>query len=191
MRDILGGEIDAEPVGAIRWRSLAEFPGLPEPVEDGETFLENAQRKALHYARATGLWAIADDSGIEVDALNGEPGVRSARYAGEPCNDEANNARLLENLRPVPPERRTARFRCAVMLSDGHTALAWAEGTVEGRIIDQPQGANGFGYDPLFWYEPAGMTTAMMTPAAKHAISHRGRALRTLREKIADLGLHA
>ena len=146
--------------GLIRWRRLAEFPGLPQPVEDGETFLANARLKALHYARHTGLWTIADDSGLEVDALGGDPGVRSARYAGEPSNAKANNALLVRNLTGIPAGQRTARFRCAAVLAAPDQTLASAEGTVEGRIVDEPRGTNGFGYDPHFWIDAAGMTAA-------------------------------
>jgi len=184
MREILRG---AEPSGTIRWRLLSEFPDAPEAVEDGTTFAANAEMKAHHYARWSGLWTIADDSGLEVDALGGEPGVFSARFAGEPCNDAANNALLIQRLAGVPPERRTARFRCVVVLSDGRQVLASAEGVVQGRIIDTPLGTNGFGYDPHFWVEEAGMTTAQMSPERKHAISHRGQALRRLREQLAPL----
>jgi len=166
---------------------LMEFPAWPPPVEDGETFLANAEIKARYFARLSGLWTLADDSGLEVDALGGEPGVRSARYAGEPGDDKANNALLLERLKGVPAERRTARFRCAVVLSDGHDVLASAEGAIEGRIIEGPRGGGGFGYDPLFWVDEKGMTTAEMTAAQKHAISHRGQALRRLRERLTTL----
>jgi XTP/dITP diphosphohydrolase len=181
MQEILGAE---DLGGQVRWRLLSEFSGWPEAVEDGATFMANAELKAGHYARWSGLWTIADDSGLEVDALGGEPGVYSARYAGEPSDDAANNALLIQRLANVPPERRTARFRCAVALSDGRQTLARAEGTVEGRIIDTPLGVNGFGYDPHFWVEQAGMTTAQMSPERKHAISHRGQALRRLREPL-------
>jgi len=174
----------ADAGGQVRWRLLSEFSGWPEAVENGDTFVANAEIKARHYARWSGLWTIADDSGLEVDALGGEPGVRSARYAGEPCNDTANNALLIERLAGVPGERRTARFRCAVALSDGPGVLAIAEGAVEGRIIDASRGANGFGYDPHFWVEDAGLTMAEMGPERKHAISHRGQALRRLREEL-------
>lgn len=189
MQEILGVGNPAESAGlaGVRWRLLSEFGGLPEAVEDGQTFLANAERKAAHYARLTGLWTIADDSGLEVDALGGEPGVRSARYAGEPRSDAANNALLIKRLAGVPEARRTARFRCAVVLSDGHRVLAWAEGTVQGRIIDNPRGSNGFGYDPHFFIEQAGMTAAELPPQAKHAVSHRGQALRRLREQLASL----
>jgi XTP/dITP diphosphohydrolase len=174
----------ADPGGQVRWRLLSEFHGWPEAVEDGETFTANAAIKAHHYALWSGLWTIADDSGLEVDALGGAPGVRSARYAGEPTDDAANNALLISRLTGVPPEKRTARFRCAVALSDGQNVLATAEGAVEGRIVDAPRGSNGFGYDPHFWIEAAAMTTAEMAAEQKHAISHRGQALRRLREQM-------
>jgi XTP/dITP diphosphohydrolase len=181
MQDILR---TADAAGQVRWRLLSEFTGWPEAVEDGDSFTANAAVKAQHYARCSGLWTIADDSGLEVDALGGAPGVRSARYAGEPSNDAANNALLIGRLAGVPAERRAARFRCAVALSDGRGILAAAEGAVEGRIIDTPRGTNGFGYDPHFWLEEAGLTMAEMSPERKHAISHRGQALRRLREQL-------
>ncbi len=186
MRGILSGS-DAVVLKSICWRSLHEFEGLTEPVEDGETFLANAEIKARHYAGLVGLWTVADDSGLEVDALDGEPGVRSARYAGTPRNDRANNALLIKRLAAVPPERRSARFRCAVVLSDGQKVLASAEGTVEGRIIDTPRGSNGFGYDPHFWIDAAGMTAAEMPSERKNAISHRGQALRQLGGQLIEL----
>lgn len=191
MREIIGGEaagIADLPI-AIHWRMLSEFvtAGWPEPIEDGATFLANAEIKARHYARLSGLWTIADDSGLVVDALGGEPGVRSARYAGEPKDDAANNALLVRKLAGVPAEQRTARFCCAVVLCDGARVLASAEGTVEGRIIDTPRGTNGFGYDPHFFIDDAGRTTAEMSPDEKHAISHRGKALRKLHDRLAAL----
>ena len=196
MREILGAlpALNHQPgphkggeKAPIRWRMLSEFPDWPAPVEDGETFLANATLKASHYARLSGLWTVADDSGLEVDALGGAPGVYSARYAGEPSDSLANNAKLVRNLAGIPAERRTARFRCAVVLTDGQRVLASAEGAVEGRIIDQPLGTNGFGYDPHFWVDAFGMTTAQMPSEQKHAISHRGQALRKLAEQLPKL----
>ena len=184
MQEILGA---GDCGGRVRWRRLSEFSGWPEAVEDGETFPANAAIKARHYARWSGLWTVADDSGLEVDALGGAPGVRSARYAGEPTNDAANNALLITRLAGVPAERRSSRFRCAVALSDGQEVLAAAEGAVEGRIIDTPRGSNGFGYDPHFWIEAAGLTMAEMSPERKHAISHRGQALRRLHDKLLEI----
>lgn len=193
MSEILAGQAGAQHP-PIRWRSLSEFAdrNWPEPVEDGETFMANAQLKAHYYARLSGLWTLADDSGLAVDALGGEPGVRSARFAGEPKSDQANNALLIRRLTGLPDAQRSARFCCAVVLSDGQHVLARAEGSVEGRIIDEPRGSNGFGYDPHFWVPEFGMTTAEMTPERKHAISHRGQALTRLRDQLAGLdGLEA
>ena len=183
IREILTGEDRRHPL-PVTWRTLSEFPAWLEPIEDGTTFLGNAEIKARYYATCSGLWTIADDSGLVVDALDGAPGVRSARFAGEPSDSQANNALLIQRLTGVPTEQRTARFCCAVVLADAKHVIASAEGTVEGRIVDEPMGRNGFGYDPHFWYEPAGMTTAQMTSEAKHAISHRGQALRRLREQL-------
>ncbi len=170
-------------------RSMHDY-GVPEPIEDGATFEANALIKARACAAATGLPAIADDSGLEVDALDGAPGVLSARYAGEPSDDDRNNAKLVAELAGVPPERRTARFVCAaaVVLPDGPESVVRA--AIEGRIVDAPRGANGFGYDPYF--EPVGSdadgrTTAELSAAEKHAISHRGQAFRALGPRIVAL----
>lgn len=171
----------------VRLATLAEHPGLPEAVEDADTFEENAKRKAVHYARLTGHWTLADDSGLAVDALNGSPGVRSARYAGPEADDAANNAKLITELAEVPPKKRTARFCCAVALAGPSGVLAEAFGTVEGTIIDQPRGSNGFGYDPHFYVPRHGMTTAEMDPQRKNRISHRGKAFRAIRPHIKRL----
>lgn len=167
--------------------SLADLPSLPEAVEDADTFEGNAKLKALHYAKLTGLIALADDSGLEVDALGGAPGVRSARYAGSVCDDAANNAKLVRELDGVASERRTARFRCSLALVSGHAVIDVASGAVEGLIIDEPRGANGFGYDSHFLVPQCGMTTAEMPPARKNELSHRGRALRAIRPAIKRL----
>ena len=182
MEQILGG---SHP--DVRWRRLSEWPDWPEPVEDGETLRANAELKARYYAKRSGLWTIADDSGLEVDALGGEPGVRSARYAGEPKDDGRNNALLIDRLAGVPEAERSARFRCCVVLADGDQVLASAEGAVEGRIIDTPRGDNGFGYDPHFYVEARQATAAEMTAAKKNAISHRGQALRQLGERLNEI----
>jgi len=186
MSEILGADDASAGDAVVRWRLLSEFAdkGWPEPIEDGTTFIANAEIKARHYASLSGLWTLADDSGLEVDTLNGEPGVRSARYAGEPSNDQANNKLLIERLARVPADQRSARFHCAVVLSDGQKVLATAEGFVEGQIVDEARGNNGFGYDPHFWIVSSGMTAAEMSPDQKHAVSHRGQALRRLREKL-------
>jgi len=171
----------------VRWIDLSDLPQMPECVEDGHTFEANAEKKALHYARLTGFWTLADDSGLEVDALGGAPGVWSARFAGEPRSDARNNEKLIRLLAGVPIQRRTARFRCALVLADAHGVLARASGVVEGLIIDEPRGANGFGYDPHFLIPAFGRTAAELDPDQKNRISHRGRALQQIREPILHL----
>ena len=166
------------------WHGLDAFPGVPAAVEDGATFAENARRKALHYAQATGLCTLADDSGLEVDCLGGEPGVHSARYAGTPRDDDANNRKLVAALAGVPLERRTARFRCALALARPGELLVETEGAVAGLIIDEPRGDNGFGYDPHFLIPALGRTTAELPPDEKNALSHRGQALRDMLPRI-------
>jgi XTP/dITP diphosphohydrolase len=161
----------------------------PEIVESGDTYLENALLKARTLARFSGKAVIADDSGIEIDALDGAPGVRSARFAGPRATDEENNSRMEELLRDVPPERRTARYRCvAVLVTPEGDELA-AEGTCEGRIALSPRGTGGFGYDP--WFVPAGQEQSFgeLPADLKHSISHRGKALRALAEKMTDQGI--
>lgn len=160
-----------------------EAGGLPAVVEDGETFAANAAKKAISAARASGRWALADDSGLCVDALGGAPGVRSARYAGEPADDARNNAALLRALEGTADRR--ARFVCSIALADpsGDVALR-VEESVEGTILEAPRGRGGFGYDPLFFYPPLGRTFAELPPAEKDAVSHRGRALRSLRSAL-------
>ncbi len=168
-------------------KTLADFPGIKEAIEDGDTFAENAAKKARHYSRLTGLRTLADDSGLEVDALGGAPGVHSARYAGDGADDSANNRKLVSAIAGVDPPLRTARFRCAIAVADGDTIEATAEGSVDGRIIDDPRGENGFGYDPHFWIPEHGMTAAQMSPSLKNAISHRGRALEAIRPSLVRL----
>jgi len=157
---------------------------VPEVVEDAPDFAGNARLKAHALRDATGEWALADDSGLEVDALDGRPGVHSARYAGERATDADNVARLLEQLEvlgAVAPAQRTARFRCVVVLAGPSGQEFVAEGVVEGRIIDRPTGDGGFGYDPVFVpVDGDGRTFALMSSEEKHAVSHRGRALRAL-----------
>ncbi len=161
----------------VRLVGLADFPDLPEPVEDAPTFEGNARIKALYYAGQTGVMALADDSGLEVDALDGAPGVYSARYAGVEAGDAGNNAKLIEALGGVSQEGRTARFRCVVVLARPEKVLAVGSGAIDGVIIDEPRGANGFGYDPHFLVPSLGRTTAELPPEHKNRISHRGRAL--------------
>jgi len=171
------------------WEILLQSALGVQPVEEtGSTFAENALLKARHAAAATGLPALADDSGLEVDALGGAPGVRSARYAGPGATDAANVARLLAALADVPAGARTARFRCvlAFVRSADDPAPVLAEGAWEGCIAAAPRGDAGFGYDPVF-EDPAGPTAAELPPAEKNARSHRGQALRSLRERLSAL----
>ena len=168
----------------VELRSLSDWLPLPEPVEDGETFEANAELKARHYARLTGAWSLADDSGLEVHALGGAPGVHSARYAGLQRDDQANNAKLVRDLKNIPPEQRTARFRCAVVLASATEVVGAVSGAVEGLIIDESRGRNGFGYDPHFLVPEFNITTAEMDPEQKNRISHRGLALRRIRPII-------
>jgi XTP/dITP diphosphohydrolase len=178
--------------------SLDELAIAGDPVEDGETFETNAAIKARFGLRASGLPTLADDSGIEVDALGGAPGVRTRRYAGEDATDQANNAKLLDALRGLPPDERGARYVCVLALAlpdatgpRGGVRLISTRGTCRGRIAATPRGIGGFGYDPLF--EPAseppgGRTLGLWTPAEKHAISHRARAARRMAPRLAELG---
>ena len=153
--------------------------------EDGVTFVENALAKARQAARASGLPAIADDSGLEVDALDGAPGVYSARYAGPGADDDSNNAKLLEALRGVPPARRTARFRCVAVFVDPARALELVrDGACEGEVLQAPRGQDGFGYDPLFFVPTVGRTMAELPLEEKNRLSHRAAAFRALAEAL-------
>lgn len=172
---------------AVQWKTLRDFPDLAPVDETGVTFAENAMLKATTYSRWTSRWALADDSGLEVDALGGAPGVASAHYAGEQRDDAANNAKLLENLRGVPRSRRTARFRCVLALADGDRVLVVTEGALEGVIVDEPKGEHGFGYDPHFWIPSLKRTTAELPPDEKNRLSHRGQALAALRVRLEEL----
>jgi XTP/dITP diphosphohydrolase len=168
---------------AVRLRGLEEFPGAPEAAETGATFEENALLKAHAVAAYTGLPAVADDSGLCVDALNGMPGVLSARWAGQHGADKANLDLVLAQVGDVPDERLGARFVCAAALVVPAAAQLreWVvTGEVAGRLIRAPRGSGGFGYDPIFLPDGFSQTTAEMTPEAKDAISHRGRAFRAL-----------
>jgi XTP/dITP diphosphohydrolase len=157
---------------------IPHFRDLPAAVEDGETFEENAVKKALHYSRGVDGLLFADDSGLEVNTLGGAPGVYSARYSGEHATDESNNRLLLENLRGVGD--RSARFVCAIALVEGGTVRGVYRAAVEGRIIDDARGGRGFGYDPLFYYEPFGCTFGEVDDDRKFSVSHRGQALRAM-----------
>jgi XTP/dITP diphosphohydrolase len=163
--------------------------GIETPPETGVTFVENALLKARHAAGGTSLPSLADDSGIEVDALAGRPGVYSARYAGEGATDQQNLEKMLDELRGVPSERRTARYQCVIVLArsaDDPDPLI-AQGTWEGRILTTPRGSGGFGYDPIFQPEDLTLTAAELPATEKNARSHRGQALRALTEKLRGL----
>jgi XTP/dITP diphosphohydrolase len=161
--------------------------GVVPPEETGSTFLDNALLKARHAARITNRAVIADDSGLEVDALQGAPGVYSARYAGVGADDASNNAKLMAALHEVPDALRTARYRCALVFLDGphDPQPLTAEGVWEGSLLREPCGAGGFGYDPYFWSSELGMSAAQMSPVEKNRRSHRGIALGALRELLA------
>lgn len=165
--------------------SLADLGDFPEAPEDGQTFFENASFKAKFYAGLTGRLCLADDSGIEVDYLSGAPGVYSARYAGEDATDEENNQKLLRELNGVAPEKRTGRFRCVLVLADKEKIWYTADGTVEGILLSEPRGTNGFGYDPLMFYPELNCTLAEISGTEKNKISHRGRAVRELVRQLA------
>ena len=170
-----------------RLKSPDDFSGVPAVPETGETFEENARTKALLYARATGRWALADDSGLEVDALGGLPGVRSSRWGGEEGNDRLNNETLMKALAGRPKETWTARYRCVMALATPEKVLATTEGVCEGRITDRPAGANGFGYDPYFWLPERGCTMAELAPDVKNRLSHRFRALEAMRKHLGKI----
>jgi XTP/dITP diphosphohydrolase len=164
---------------------------VPEAIEDGLSFVENAIIKARNAAQHSGLPAIADDSGIEVDALNHRPGIYSARYSGEGANDQTNNDKLLQELGDLEDNRRTARYRCVmVYMRDADDPMPIiAEGTLEGRILHAPQGKGGFGYDPLFWLEAQQCAAAELSLEDKNRISHRAQASHQLVDKLKQAGL--
>jgi len=171
---------------AVQVLDLSAFSELPDVAEEGETFEANAIAKAKAFARMTRLTTLADDSGLEVDALGGRPGIYSARFAGPNADDEANNRRLLEMLAETPPFERTARFRCVIAVATPERLLFTCEGSVEGVITGEPRGPHGFGYDPLFFYPGYGETFGMVGPEMKDLVSHRSRALRQFKRLFAE-----
>jgi XTP/dITP diphosphohydrolase len=207
----IGAMLDAE----VRWLSLADLPPMAEIEEDGTTFAENARKKAAGYAKKTGLWTLADDSGLVVDALGGAPGVKSARFSGEavpalrPAGilpavkkqgqdalatnadrtliDHRNIAKTLELLKEVPKKKRTARFVCRLCLASPEQILIETGGILEGLITDREIGRNGFGYDPIFFVPHLNKTVAQLTGEEKNAISHRGNAIRKLKPLLREL----
>jgi XTP/dITP diphosphohydrolase len=166
--------------------SLEDFPHIPPVVEDGNSFYENALKKATTVANITGKLTVADDSGIEVEALGRKPGITSARFAGESASDHQNNAKLLSKLEDVPPEKRGASFKCVLVVAHPEGKTDFVEGACKGRIINEPRGEYGFGYDPLFLVPEYNKTFSEMIPEEKNKISHRSRALRKLLEILPE-----
>jgi XTP/dITP diphosphohydrolase len=195
LREMLGGDVE--------WVSLTDFSDIPQIEEDGATFAENARKKALGYAKATGLWTLADDSGLVVDAIGGQPGVKSARFAGflpprhkdtkekkseeRRIIDRKNIEKLLSMLKNVPKEKRTAKFVCCLCLASPEKVLIETRGEVEGVIIAQPVGENGFGYDPVFFVPKLNKTIAQLNSIEKNAISHRGNAISKLKPILQNI----
>lgn len=175
----------------VEVRSLADYPEIGDIEENGTTFAENAYIKAKAVHDATGCLCIADDSGLEVDALDGAPGIYSARYAGAEKDDAANNAKLLAALENVPEDKRGAQFHCAIVAIAADGRRFDAEGIVRGQILRAPRGENGFGYDPLFYIPEFARTTAELTMDEKNAISHRGKAVRKIVEVLKEQVFHA
>ncbi len=175
IQQILAGFVD-------RFFFLADFPNLPAAIEDGLTFEENACKKAMTAALATGIPSVADDSGLVVDALAGRPGIYSARYAGIGASDAENNRKLLHDMAGLEPQQREAFFYCAVALCFPDGTCTVFSGTLNGLLLDSPRGDGGFGYDPLFLLPDYGKTLAELGMEVKNGISHRGRALETLRK---------
>ena len=165
--------------------TLESWPELDPPAEPGPSFLDNAIVKALYYHRATGLLAVGEDSGLEIDALGGEPGIRSARWLGEDTPYDIKNARVLQMLSDIAEDDRSARYVSAVALADDDAIVFTAESICEGRIATEPRGEGGFGYDPIFFYPPFGVTMAELSAERKNRVSHRGQAMAKLRAYLA------
>lgn len=173
-------------IGGLELLTLRDFPEIPDVVEDQPTFGGNAMKKARHYAAHSNVLTLADDSGLCVDALNGAPGIYSARYAGQPCDDAANNRKLLSALKDVPAEKRHAQFVCALALALPNKPLVVLSDYVSGGIGYTPRGDNGFGYDPLFVIPELGLTTAELSMEEKSQVSHRGKAVRRLAQWLLE-----
>jgi XTP/dITP diphosphohydrolase len=172
----------------ISVRSVSEFPDVADVIEDGTTFAQNAGKKASETAVQLGRWAIGEDSGLKVDALKGAPGVYSARFAGEPCDDEKNNHKLIEELTHVPDERRTSQYVCHVAVADPTGVVQLRqEASCRGRIIHEPRGTNGFGYDPYFLIPEYHRTFGELPATVKRHLSHRARALELLIPRLVAL----
>lgn len=183
-------QILSERLPSLELKTLADYEGAVEPEETGTTYVENAKIKAGSAARFTGEWALADDAGLEIDALYGAPGLHSKRFEGEDTPFPQKMAKILELMEDVPEDKRTARFRCCIALvaPGGHDAKAF-EATCEGRIAREPSGGGGFGYDPIFFLPTLGCTMADLTAQQKHSISHRGKVLRMLGDYLVSQGV--
>ena len=164
--------------------SLNHYNHVPEIIEDGKNFFENAFKKAKIVSEFTGETVLADDSGLSVDILNGEPGIYSARYAGEEANDEQNNNKLLANLKDIPEQKRSASFFCSLVLYKKDGSFDRFEGRWNGLIIDERRGENGFGYDPIFFVPELKLTAAELPPVIKNKVSHRGKAFAELKKVL-------
>jgi XTP/dITP diphosphohydrolase len=167
--------------------SLKDFPGIPEIAEDGATFLENARKKALTVQELTGLASLADDSGLEVEALNGRPGIMSRRFAGPGATYADNNLKLIDQMKGIPFDSRRARFVCVAALAAPDGKVHLSEGELSGYIAESPRGEGGFGYDPLFYLPEYGKTVAELDAETKNAISHRAKAMGAMREILQTL----
>jgi XTP/dITP diphosphohydrolase len=167
--------------------SLNNYKNVPEIVEDGESFLQNALKKARIVSEITGETVLADDSGLQVDVLGGEPGIHSARYAGDEAKDEENNNKLLEKLKDIPPEKRDAFFCCVLVIYKSDGTYYSFEGKWRGIIIDERRGSNGFGYDPIFYVPKLKKTAAELPPKIKNKVSHRGQAFAKLKESLPEI----
>lgn len=164
--------------------SLSDFSDIPDIEEDGDSFFENALKKAIIISRFTGETVLADDSGLEVDYLNGKPGVRSSRYSADKATDEENIKKILNELTGVPVDQRGAAFRCVLVLHQPDGGFESFEGELRGMITDKPVGNGGFGYDPVFFVPEIGMTVAQLSPEVKNRISHRAQAFKKLRKSL-------
>ena len=180
--------------GSVEWVGLGDVDPVDEVVEDGSTFAENAAKKALGYSKESGLWTVADDSGLVIDALDGAPGIMSARFSGEKLPDDErtlidhrNIAKVLELMKDVPTEKRTARFVCSLCLAGPEGVLAQVEGTMEGIIATEEIGTGGFGYDPIMFIPQLNKTVAELTADEKNKISHRGNAIEKLKPLLDEI----
>ncbi len=187
LEQLLGADIEV--------LSLCDFEDIKEVQEDGQTFIENARKKALGYARQTNMYTVADDSGLEIDALGGEPGVHSARFSGNHKDhssdliDHENIEKVLKLMRNTPKNDRTARFVCSLCLASPEKIILETKGKVEGLITKEKHGDRGFGYDPIFYVPSIGKTTAQMSKEEKNSISHRGQAVRKFKEQLLNTDL--